>query len=150
MATECTPEEYKIAVEVTKVTDPMTGKDVYNVPEPYQRDTSDTCDYSPPQVSLSISGNKLYASVRKGSSDVAGYTLYVNGVEQSGISLGGDGAVNGFTLKSDQTLKFVVTDTAGYSATAEIVTKTVPASGSSSNSDKTKEHSSTSDKTKEH
>ncbi len=148
LAAECTPEEYKIAVEVTKVTDPMTGKDVYNVPEPYQRDTSDTCDYSPPQVSLSISGNKLYASVRKGSSDVAGYTLYVNGVEQSGISLGGDGAVNGFTLKSDQTLKFVVTDAAGYSATAEIVTKTVPASGSTS--DKTKERSSTSDKTKEH
>ena len=79
---------------------------------------------------------------------MAGYTLYVNGVEQSGISLGGDGAVNGFTLKSDQTLKFVVTDAAGYSATAEIVTKTVPASGSTS--DKTKEHSSTSDKTKEH
>ena len=148
LAAECTPEEYKIAVEVTKVTDPMTGKDVYNVPEPYQRDTSDTCDYSPPQVSLSISGNKLYASVRKGSSDVAGYTLYVNGVEQSGISLGGDGAVSGFTLKSDQTLKFVVTDAAGYSATAEIVTKTAPASGSTS--DKTKEHSSTSDKTKEH
>ena len=148
LAAECTPEEYKIAVEVTKVTDPMTGKDVYNIPEPYKQDVSDTCDYSPPQVSLSISGNKLYASVRKGSSDVAGYTLYVNGVEQSGISLGGDGAVNGFTLKSDQTLKFVVTDAAGYSATAEIVTKTVPAS--SSTSDKTKEHSSTSDKTKEH
>ncbi len=148
LAAECTPEEYKIAVEVTKVTDPMTGKDVYNIPEPYKQDVSDTCDYSPPQVSLSISGNKLYASIRKGSSDVAGYTLYVNGVEQSGISLGGDGAVNGFTLKSDQTLKFVVTDAAGYSATAEIVTKTAPVSGSTS--DKTKEHSSTSDKTKEH
>ncbi len=125
LATDCTPEEYKIAVEVTKVTDPMTGNDVYNVPEPYKRDTKDTCDYTPPQVSLSITGKSVYASVRRGSSDIAGYTLYVNGVEQSGISLGSDGLIGGYTLKGDEsvTLKFVVTDASGYSATAELTAK---------------------------
>lgn len=125
LASDCTPEEYKIAVEVTKITDPMTGNEVYNVPEPYKRDEQDTCNYTPPQVSLSISGSTVYASVRKGSSDIAGYTLYANGVEQSGISLGGSGAINGYTLNTNEqtTLKFVVTDTSGYSATAEITVK---------------------------
>ena len=125
LASDCTPEEYKIAVEVTKVTDPMTGNEVYNVPEPYKRDQKDTCDYTPPQVSLSVSGSSLYASIRRGSSDIAGYTLYVNGVEQSGISLGGDGLISGFTLKTEDTsvIKFVITDAAGYSATAEITVK---------------------------
>lgn len=127
LASDCTPEEYKIAVEVTKVTDPMTGNEVYNVPEPYKRDQNDTCDYTPPQVSLSVSGSSLYASIRRGSSDIAGYTLYVNGVEQSGISLGGDGLISGFTLKTEDTsvIKFVITDAAGYSATAEITVKAV-------------------------
>jgi hypothetical protein len=72
-----------------------------------------------------VSGSSLYASIRRGSSDVAGYTLYVNGVEQSGISLGGDGLISGFTLKTEDTsvIKFVITDAAGYSATAEITVK---------------------------
>lgn len=121
LAAACTPEEYKIEIEVTKTTDPMTGNAVYSVPEPYDRDTSDTCDYDPPQVSLSTSGNTIIASVRRGSYDISGYTLYVNGVEQSGISLGGDGTISGYTLKdSDTAIKFVVTDSAGYSTTAEM------------------------------
>ena len=136
LASDCTPEEYKIAVEVTKITDPMTGNEVYNVPEPYKRDEQDTCNYTPPQVSLSISGSTVYASVRKGSSDIAGYTLYANGVEQSGISLGGSGAINGYTLNTNEqtTLKFVVTDTSGYSATAEITVK--PSTTSTKSEDK--------------
>ena len=139
LASDCTPEEYKIAVEVTKVTDPMTGNEVYNVPEPYKRDQKDTCDYTPPQVSLSVSGSSLYASIRRGSSDIAGYTLYVNGVEQSGISLGGDGLISGFTVKSEDTstIKFVVTDAAGYSVTSEITVKPT-ATPKSDNKEKTK------------
>ncbi|MBR2754135.1 penicillin-binding protein [Candidatus Saccharibacteria bacterium] len=125
LATECTPEEYKIAVEVTKITDPMTGNDVVNVPEPYNREVKDTCDYTPPQVSLSVTGKNAYAAIRKGSSEIASYTLYVNGVEQSGISLGSDGKINGYTIKGNETvaLKFVITDAAGYSTTAELTVK---------------------------
>ena len=128
LAADCTPEDYKIEVEVTKITDPMTGSDVYNVPEPYNRDTSDTCDYSPPQVSLSLNGTSLVAAVRRGSSDIAGYTLYVNGVEQGGVSLGGDGTITGYSVDTSKETKlsFTVTDGAGYSATAEMtITPTV-------------------------
>ncbi|MBP5647713.1 penicillin-binding protein [Candidatus Saccharibacteria bacterium] len=127
LAADCTPEDQKIQVEVTKVIDPMTGNSVYNVPEPYNRDTKDTCDYKPPQLSLSTSGNNIIATIRRGSYDIAGYTLYVNGVEQSGISLSGNGVIRGYTLKpSDKSVKFVITDTAGYSATSEITVSVKP------------------------
>ena len=136
LAADCTPEDYKVEVEVSKITDPMTGNAVYSVPEPYNRDTSDTCDYNPPQVSMSLSGNSLVAAVRKGSSEITGYTLYVNGVEQGGISLGGDGTISGYSvdLTKETTVKFTVTDSAGFSASADMtITPTVketPASNS--------------------
>ena len=121
LASDCTPEDYKIEVEVTKTIDPMTGNAVYSVPEPYNRDTSDTCDYTPPQLNLSISGDKIIATVRRGSYDIAGYTLYVNGAEKSGISLGGNGTINGYTLNgTEKNIRFVVTDSAGYSASNEM------------------------------
>ncbi len=121
LASSCTPEDYKIEVEVTKVTDPMTGNDVYSVPEPYNRDVSDPCDYTPPQVALSTSGKNIIANVKRGTYDIAGYTLYVNGVEQSGISLGSNGVISGYTLKdNDTSIKFTVTDSAGYTTTGEM------------------------------
>ncbi len=121
LASSCTPEDYKIEVEVTKITDPMTGNEVYNVPEPYDRETSDTCNYIPPQVALSTSGNSIIATVKRGTNDIAGYTLYVNGVEQSGISLGADGVIKGYTLNGvESSIRFVVSDSSGYVATGEM------------------------------
>lgn len=121
LASSCTPEEYKIDVEVTKTTDPMTKTDVYSVPEPYDRNTSDTCDYTPPQLALSTSGSKIIATVKRGTSDISGYTLYINGVEQGGVSLGADGTILGYSLKGTETsIKFTVTDAAGYTVTGEM------------------------------
>lgn len=121
LASSCTPEDYKIGVEVTKITDPMTGKEVVNVPEPYNQEVSDTCDYTPPQVSLSASGKNLMAIIRKGSNEISGYTLYVNGVEQGGISLGGNGLISGYTLDgSESSVKITISDSAGYSVSSEI------------------------------
>ncbi len=121
LASSCTPEEYKIEVEVTKITDPMTGNDVYNVPEPYDRDTNDTCDYEPPRLSLSLSGKNIIATIKRGTYDISGYTLYVNGVEQAGISLSSDGVINGYTLNNtESSIKFTISDSAGYMASAEM------------------------------
>lgn len=121
LATECTPAEYRIDIEVTKVTDPMSNKDVYNVPEPYDRDTEDNCSYTPPSVALSTSGDKIVATVRKGSYSIDGYTLYVNGAEKSGISLGGNGEISGYTLDGTETsVRFVVSDSAGFEAQDEM------------------------------
>ena len=121
LAASCTPESYKIQIEVTKTIDPMTGKDSISVPEPYNKDKSDTCDYIPPQVSLSTSGNSIVAVVTEGSKGIAGYTLYIDGVKKSGISLGGNGVISGYTLTgSESKIKFEVTDKAGYTATREL------------------------------
>ena len=121
LAANCTPEDQKVAVEVTKVTDPMTGKEVYSVPEPYNRDASDTCDYAPPQLALSTSGNSIIANIRKGTYDITGYTLYVDGVEKSGISLSGNGKINGYTLTGkEKNIKLVISDSAGGTATSEM------------------------------
>ncbi len=121
LASSCTPEDYKIEVEVTKTKDPMTGNEVYSVPEPYNRETSDPCDYTPPQIALSTSGSNIIATVKRGTYDIAGYTLYVNGVEQGGISLDASGVISGYTLKGTETsIKFTVSDSAGYIATGEM------------------------------
>lgn len=120
LASSCTPEAYKIEIEVTKITDPMTGDDNYNVPEPYDREKNDTCDYEPPEVSVSISGNKIIATIRKGSNSIAGTSLFINGEEKSGISIGSNGVVNGYTLDgTESSVKIMITDTAGYTAVAE-------------------------------
>ena len=121
LARACTNEAFKIDIEVTKITDPMTGEDSYNVPEPYDREKEDTCDYTPPSVSLATSGSSIIAVIKRGTNSIASHTLYVNGVEQSGTSLGADGTVYGYTLKGTETsVKLNVTDAAGYTVTSEM------------------------------
>ena len=121
LATACTPEAYKIEVEITKVTDPMTGEEVVNVPEPYNSEESDTCSYTPPTVSLVRRGNYLVATIRKGSSDSINYSLLVDGVEQSGISITTSGVITGYTISgTESSIKIVVTDDAGYTVSDEI------------------------------
>ncbi|MBQ3292737.1 transglycosylase domain-containing protein [Candidatus Saccharibacteria bacterium] len=120
LASECTAEDYKIQIEVTKTIDPMTGEAVYNVPEPWNKDTKDTCDYKPPTISITTSGPNIIANIKKGTYDIVGYTLYVDGIEQSGISVNSKGVVSGYALNGDETsIKLVVTDSAGYATTAE-------------------------------
>ena len=120
LASDCTPEAYKIEIEVTKVTDPMTGNESYNVPEPYDREASDPCTYIPPSVSISVVGDKIIATIHKGTYDIAGNTLYIDGEEKSGISIGSDGAVNGYTVEgTEKSIKLVISDTAGYFASDE-------------------------------
>ena len=119
LATTCTKEAFKISIEVSKITDPMTGEDSYEVPAPYDREKNDTCDYVPPQASLSISGSNIIENNKKGSYDY-NYSLFINGVEQSGISIGRNGVVSGYTLNgSESSVKIMVTDSAGYTVVDE-------------------------------
>ena len=121
LAASCTDESYKIQVEVTKVTDPMTGNDIYNVPEPYDRETTDPCTYTPPRLSISTRGNTIIATIKKGTNDLAGYTLYVDGKEYNNISVGENGVVSGYTLNGkEKQIKLMITDSAGYIVTSEV------------------------------
>ena len=128
LASACTPEAYKIEVEVTKVTDPLTGENVYNVPEPYNRDENDTCTYVPPEVSISTRGDTIVVGIRRGSYDIVGQTLYVDGVAINGIYVDSDGTLYGYTIDgTESSLRIVISDAAGYAASSEIkLTPTKP------------------------
>lgn len=143
LAATCTPEAYKISIEVSKITDPMTGEDSYEVPEPYNREKSDTCDYIPPEASLSVSGDNIVVTLRKGSESIAGYTLYVDGAEKSGISISGIGVVSGYSLDgTESSIKIMVTDKAGYTVVDEIkLTPTKTKSTDATNTQETKQNS---------
>ena len=123
LASSCTPEAYKIEIEVTKVTDPISGEDSYTVPEPYDRETSDTCNYVAPQVSISKSGSTLNVIVKKGSSPIAGASLYVDGVEIANgitVSESGSAKVNYQVKGTESLIRVLITDAAGYTASSEL------------------------------
>ena len=121
LAAQCTPEAFKIGVEVNKVIDPITKEESYNVPEPYNKDVSDPCNYTPPSVSLSVSGSTIIATIRKGSGNITGYTLYVDDTPYNAISVGADGVISGYTLTgSEKYLKMMISDEAGYTAVADL------------------------------
>ncbi len=122
LATTCTNDAYKISIEVTKITDPVTGKDSIKVDEPYNAEVEDTCDYIPPSVSVSISGDKVFASTTKGSQNITTYNLVIDGKAQP-ITLGANGEVMGYTItKKETTIGVQVIDAAGYVAASEIKT----------------------------
>lgn len=125
LASDCTNSDYKIEVEVTKTIDPMSKTETFTVPEPYNREVSDSCDYRPPTVSVGVAGDgkTITANISDGSYDVSGYTLYINGAEKSGITIGTDGKVSGYALNGDEgkiNIRVTVSDSAGYYASDEI------------------------------
>lgn len=125
LASECTPEDYKISIEVTKIIDPVTGETEYTVPEPYNKEESDTCTYVAPEVSLSTSGDKIIAAIQKGSEAITGYTLTVDGTDYNNIGVAANGVISGYTLTGEETsLKFTITDAAGYTAVANMTLTT--------------------------
>lgn len=139
LASDCTPEAYKIEVEVTKIIDPVTGKSEYTAPESYDSETSDTCTYIPPEVSISTSGDKIIATIKKGSEKISGYTLTVDGTNYNNISVASDGTITGYTLTGDETsLKFTISDAAGYTAVSNLTLKSSSTQKSSSSSSSTK------------
>ena len=120
LADKCTAEEYKISIEVTKTIDPITGKEVYNVPEPYKYGTVDTCNYTPPQLSLEKSSNGIKARIVRGTYEITKYTLNVDGTDHD-VSVDAKGNIVGYTYTGkEKTIKLTITDSAGYSASSKI------------------------------
>ena len=88
LAASCTKADYIIELEVTKTVDPMTNTVVWNIPDGYDRENEDPCDYTSPSAKLRVSGDNFRISVT-GSNIVGGtYTLTVDGtvVETGSIS----------------------------------------------------------------
>jgi hypothetical protein len=126
LANGCTNEAYKINIEVTKITDPITGKESIKVDEPYNAEVEDTCDYVAPSVSVSVIGDKVYASVTKGSQAITNYNLVIDGNARA-VTVGANGEVAGYTItKKEKTIGVQVIDAAGYVAVSEIKTSYEP------------------------
>lgn len=120
LADKCTPEEYKIDIEVTKTIDPITGKEVYDVPEPYNYEKTDTCDYSPPQVSLEKTSNGIKAYIKRGTYEITKYTLNVDGVDHE-VSVDAKNNIVGYTYTGkEKVVKLTITDAAGYSVSSKL------------------------------
>ena len=134
LAASCTNPDYVVAVEVTKVVDPMTKQEVVNVPDGYDKDSQDDCAYVAPTVSASRSGSKIGVSVT-GSNIIGGsYSVTENGTTKVSGEITQTSFTPNYTIPSNNTseLNIVITvrDTGyGSSATTQI---TVPAQKKSS------------------
>ena len=123
LATECTRDDFKIEIGATKYVDPVSKKETWTLDDTsYNREANDTCDYVPPSLTLSRSGNNIIAKISRGSNEIAGYTLYVNEQERGAVSVdNGTGIVKGYTLNgTESSVRLTISDTAGYYASAEL------------------------------
>lgn len=124
LASDCTPESQKIQIEVTKTYDPITRKEIYDVPEPYNHEEKDDCSYKEPTVKISGTGSSLVATIGYGSSKTVNYALYEDGTAVAGDA--GSTTSSSITFKYDlssknltgRTLKVVITDGNGAEKSA--------------------------------
>lgn len=113
LAADCTPEAYRVEVEVSKFIDPMTKKETLNVPDGYNQDTTDTCNYAPPSVSISRGADGVTVTVKRGTADYSYTVIAGDRTIKSGNNIGAD--LNLFIpideLSDVKTKKVVITAT---------------------------------------
>lgn len=93
LAADCTPSDQKIEIEITKSLDPITRREIWSVPEPYNREEKDDCMYVAPTVSItrqrsSLSSDIFFftANINPGSAKIKSVILYVNGKAERTIN----------------------------------------------------------------
>lgn len=121
LASSCTADEYKISVEVTKTIDPISKREIWFVPDGYDRNNKDDCSYRPPEISLMRSGKKLSFSLAAGSQSTGQYELIVDGATvDRGTANGGTNSLNYSLTCKENSIKLTLQDGAGYTATDEM------------------------------
>ncbi len=117
-ATDCTPASAKIELDVSKMVDPITKKDVYIAPDGYDGSKDDNvhkCDDTAPSVSVSWTAGatantyNITATVTKGTFDLTSVDVKVGGTSLTAVSVPGP-----YTYTYTST----VADTAALSVTA--------------------------------
>lgn len=149
LASDCTPANLKVQVEATVTIDPMTKKEIWYVPDDYDRDKKDDCKdgYTGPKVSLELIKNSgstdgkdgegddkkedtgvvgatLKATVTKGTGNLKSYQLIVDGkVVKSGNISTATFDPGYTTTGKEKVIKIVVTDSNDYENSAEVLVK---------------------------
>lgn len=142
LAADCTPANLKVQIDATVTVDPMTKKEIWYVPEPYDREKTDDCKeaYTKPTVKLeavivkkeseakekedevpSLVGATLRATATKGSGALKSYKVEAGGATvKSGETAGGTIDL-GYTITGKEgSIKITVVDENGYEATDEL------------------------------
>ena len=122
LAAECTPENLKETIEVTKIIDPMTKREVINVPEGYNKDEKDDCKYEAPTVSIrKSSSGGLAISIVEGSEPLSSYQLTVDGeVKESGSIESGKIDLKYQVTGKESSIKISITDAAGTTVSDDL------------------------------
>ena len=122
LATNCTPQETRVEVSVSKIIDPMTGNENvfagdYN---PKEQDDVHQCDDKKPSVSgISWDGSSIVANVGFGRYSLESYEIYADGtLVKSGNPGASGGQVKCPMSKKPKSVTVKVKDVAGYSASA--------------------------------
>ena len=91
------------------------------MPDPYNREVSDSCSYVAPTVALSRDGDKLKVTITPGSVNLASYSLTVDGVlKESGVIPTNVFNMNYTVLGTETSASVTITDAAGVSASASL------------------------------
>lgn len=95
-ATDCTPDSARIEIDITKIKDPVTKKDVIIAPDGYRPNEEDDvhkCSDSKPSVSAEVSNNgkNIIVSYRAGRFSIENITVTVNGREVQTFRANGNG-----------------------------------------------------------
>ena len=141
LASSCTPANRIVELEITKVTDPMTGTEIVNGPDGYDEDEEDDCsNYSSPNVTVRRTGDKLHVVVT-GSEVVGGsYSLSIDGTAKESGDVKNTSFDLSYTITGCETkVQVIITDGLGATATGNATL--VPSSSCSSSSTSPKTNS---------
>jgi penicillin-binding protein 1A len=122
-ATDCTPQETRIEVEISKVIDPMTKKEIkyaggYDIEN---EDDVHKCDDAKPSVSVSATEGSdgkwvITASFSNGRYALKSYTISVNGSAVKSGDISSSGTITYEASEKPDKVTANVTDSAGYTA----------------------------------
>ena len=126
-AAECTPDNLREEIELTKTVDPVSKTEIWNVPEGYNYEEIDPCS---PAISPTISvdhrkvmndagefaSSALVVSLKKGTYDLVSYRIIVDSEVKASGAITDTMMTNGITQKltgSEKSAIVEVTDDAG-------------------------------------
>ena len=131
LASTCTIDSYKISVEATKTVDPMTKKEVYQLPAGYDKDTNDDCTYVhtyPKIVTIKLDEyGVLTLTTRDGDrGSITSYSVSAGGSPLASGSLSsGTAVISDLNLTGKEgKISVSVTDNYGDTVSASVVVPT--------------------------
>ena len=127
LASSCTPDETRIEIEISKIIDPMTKKEIWYT-NGYDKDSEDDLhkcgaggDVRPSLSLSSIQDNgdgtwTISASATSGTHTLAGFTITINGAVATSGSITGSNITYTTNIPAPATVVVRITDAAGYAA----------------------------------